>query len=83
VLAVGCNWDNPACEENFDCKNNECVPAPGCANDNPPCPWGQACMDNKCIGTATGNLGTPDRNNHWGNLQTVEESGVDLGKQKD
>jgi hypothetical protein len=40
-------------------------------------------MDNKCIGTATGNLGTPDRNNHWGNLQTVEESGVDLGKQKD
>ena len=85
VYAVGCNWDNPPCDKFKDCVNNECVPKKGCANDNPPCEWGQSCQNNVCIGTASGVLHTDDfdPNLQWANMQDVNESGVDLGQQKD
>ena len=84
IFAVGCNWDNPPCNTTTQiCQNNECVPKPGCQNNNPSCTFGQFCQNNKCIGTATGVIGHPEKNDMWGELQTVEESGVDLGKQKD
>src|SRR3990172_5868113 len=80
---IGCKFDNPSCNTTTQiCQNNECVPKPGCQNNNPSCTFGQFCQNNKCIGTATGVIGHPEKNDMWGELQTVEESGVDLVKQK-
>lgn len=48
----GCAYDNPSCDEDYDCIDNECVLKEGCQYDNPPCDSNEECIDNQCIKTS-------------------------------
>ncbi|MFQ5406465.1 MAG: hypothetical protein ACE5DI_04900 [Candidatus Micrarchaeia archaeon] len=59
-IPSGCDYDNPACGEGFECKNNNCykIPTPtpkpfGCAYQNPVCDEGFECRGNNCYKTVT------------------------------
>ena len=45
----GCEYDNPPCDEDYDCIRNECILKSGCAHDNPLCEESYTCINNSCI----------------------------------
>lgn len=49
VLGIGCAYNKPPCEAEYDCIDNECVLKPGCAYNNPGCERGYRCRNNECI----------------------------------
>lgn len=46
---TGCSHDNPSCDSNQDCVNNNCVLKSGCSFNNPVCGANYDCVENECI----------------------------------
>ena len=50
TIEDGCLYGNPACEENFDCIENECIKKQGCTYGNPVCEGSDYdCIENECV----------------------------------
>jgi hypothetical protein len=49
---VGCAYNNPLCESDYDCINNQCAKKTGCQYNNPPCGSNYNCQNNACVETA-------------------------------
>jgi hypothetical protein len=45
----GCRYDNPVCDQDHECINNDCVLKNGCKYNNPSCGNGFVCTNNSCI----------------------------------
>ncbi len=51
IEQIGCEYNNPPCNESYNCINNTCVLKPGCEYRNPPCGQGEECIENECYET--------------------------------
>ncbi|MBS3166293.1 hypothetical protein J4444_04175 [Candidatus Woesearchaeota archaeon] len=45
----GCNFNEPSCDSNNQCINNQCVPKIGCQYHNPNCDTNYTCQSNSCV----------------------------------
>jgi hypothetical protein len=77
ILKKGCEYDNPVCENDYECINNSCSLKLGCLYDNPACPINHDCINNICSPKVGCNYGNPFCN--WGsrciNNTCIEEVG--------
>lgn len=48
-VGVGCQFDNPPCNSNEVCVNNQCIIKSGCQFNNPSCNATENCLNNLCI----------------------------------
>ncbi len=60
----GCAYNNPACQEGYECVFNECVQIQeGCQYNNPACDTGYECINNECIPLTENNTSEETNNN--------------------
>lgn len=54
--STGCQYNNPACGQNYDCIDNQCKLKikSGCLYENPTCNPGDECINNTCITSKKG-----------------------------
>ncbi|MEK9152168.1 MAG: C25 family cysteine peptidase, partial [Patescibacteria group bacterium] len=48
VTRTGCQYANPACPADQECRNNLCILKTGCFYNNPSCPTNEQCLDGVC-----------------------------------
>ncbi|MFA6268772.1 MAG: amidohydrolase family protein [archaeon] len=48
-VSQGCKYNNPSCESDYNCVNNQCTLKLGCQYNNPNCNAGSNCINNKCV----------------------------------
>ncbi|MBU0505704.1 hypothetical protein KJ708_06910 [bacterium] len=49
VKRIGCSYNNPSCDNNHNCVDNQCVLKDGCSYNNPPCnDFLKTCNHNRC-----------------------------------
>ncbi|MBD3210267.1 hypothetical protein GF318_02695 [Candidatus Micrarchaeota archaeon] len=46
---MGCEYGNPGCGDEYECRGNRCVLKQGCEFSYPRCPRGYSCENNSCI----------------------------------
>ena len=46
---IGCTYNNPSCELDHVCVENECILKQGCNYDNPSCDENYNCISNECV----------------------------------
>lgn len=49
VKPIGCQYNNPACDSDFNCVNNQCIKKQGCIYSNPSCNSNYNCINNQCV----------------------------------
>ncbi len=49
IQLVGCEYDNPSCDEDHECIDNVCVLKTGCEYENPSCASDEECINNVCV----------------------------------
>jgi len=48
-VSQGCQYNNPSCESDYNCVNNQCVLKLGCQYNNPVCNDDSDCINNQCV----------------------------------